>query len=55
MLDLYNREIVGYSAGIHKDARLVCEAFLSINHRLHSSLEYKSPIDYKNLPLKKIV
>lgn len=138
MLDLYNREIVGYSAGIHKDARLVYEAFLSIkhdlskinifhtdrgnefknkaidglldtfsierslskkgcpydnavaeatfktvkkefvyqetfksiehlrlelfdyvnwynNHRLHSSLEYKSPIDYKNLHLKKIV
>jgi transposase InsO family protein len=34
MLDLYNREIVGYSAGIHKDAHLVYEAFASIKHDL---------------------
>lgn len=34
MLDLYNREIVGYSAGAHKDARLVYEAFASIKHDL---------------------
>ena len=138
MLDLYNREVVGYSAGPNKDARLVYEAFASIkhdlsqvqvfhtdrgnefknnaidgllntfsiqrslshkgcpydnavaeatfktfkkefvypevfdsiehlklelfdyinwynNHRLHSSLGYMSPVDYKNLHLKKIV
>lgn len=34
MLDLHNREIVGYSAGVHKDARLVYEAFASIKHDL---------------------
>ncbi len=34
MLDLHNREIVGYSAGAHKDARLVYEAFSSIKHDL---------------------
>ncbi len=34
MLDLYNRVIVGYSAGVHKDARLVYEAFSSIKHDL---------------------
>ena len=34
MLDLYNREIVGYSAGPYKDARLVYEAFASIRHDL---------------------
>jgi len=34
MLDLFNREIVGYSAGPNKDARLVYEAFASIKHDL---------------------
>lgn len=29
LLDLFNREIIGYSAGAHKDARLVYDAFLS--------------------------
>ena len=36
MLDLYNREVVGYSAGPNKDARLVYEAFASIKHDLIS-------------------
>ena len=27
LLDLYNREILGYSAGTHKDAELVKQAF----------------------------
>jgi transposase InsO family protein len=34
MLDLFNREIVGYSAGPKKDAQLVYEAFASIKHDL---------------------
>lgn len=34
MLDLFNREIVGFSAGPNKDARLVYEAFASIKHDL---------------------
>ena len=29
LIDLFNREIIGYSAGNHKDARLVYDAFLS--------------------------
>ena len=34
IIDLFNREIIGYSAGKHKDAVLVYQAFASIRHRL---------------------
>ena len=34
LLDLYNREIIGYSAGVHKDANLVYEAFANVNRNL---------------------
>ena len=34
MLDLYNREIVGYAAGVHKDAELVRKALYSIKYGL---------------------
>lgn len=30
LIDLYNREIIGYSAGLHKDSSLVYKAFASI-------------------------
>jgi len=30
LVDLFNREIIGYSAGIHKDAQLVYDAFATI-------------------------
>jgi transposase InsO family protein len=30
LIDLYNREIIGYSAGLHKDASLVYKAFASV-------------------------
>lgn len=36
ILDLYNREVIGYSAGIHKDARLVYDALLTIKKGLHN-------------------
>jgi transposase InsO family protein len=35
ILDLYNREIIGYSAGIKKDALLVYQAFASISYNLN--------------------
>jgi transposase InsO family protein len=35
ILDLYNREIIGYSAGSKKDALLVYQAFASINYNLN--------------------
>jgi len=34
IMDLYNREIIGYSAGPHKNAQLVYKAFISIKHDL---------------------
>ena len=34
ILDLHNREIIGHSAGKHKTASLVYEAFASIKHDL---------------------
>ncbi|MCH4891314.1 IS3 family transposase [Acidaminobacter sp. JC074] len=35
ILDLFNREIIGYSAGKHKTAELVYQAFATIQHDLH--------------------
>lgn len=34
LIDLFNREIIGYSAGKNKDAGLVSKAFSSIKHNL---------------------
>jgi len=34
LIDLFNREIIGYSAGAHKDAQFVYDAFLSSNVNL---------------------
>lgn len=34
LIDLFNREIVGFSAGIHKNAELVYDAFASFNGNL---------------------
>lgn len=36
LVDLYNREIIGYSAGQYKDANLVYKAFASVKIRLDS-------------------
>lgn len=35
LVDLYNREIIGYSAGPHKTAELVQRAFASVKYNLH--------------------
>lgn len=34
LLDLHNREIIGYSSGVHKDAHLVRAAFAKVNANL---------------------
>lgn len=34
ILDLYNREIIGYSGGKNKNAELVYKAFLTIKYNL---------------------
>lgn len=35
LVDLYNREIIGHSAGPHKDAKLVQKAFTSVKYNLN--------------------
>ena len=50
MLDLYNREIVGYTAGKHKDADLVRKAITTIKYDLN-----KECIDYKIAMLLKYI
>ncbi|SFL82714.1 Integrase core domain-containing protein [Salibacterium qingdaonense] len=35
LVDLYNREIIGYSAGPHKSAALVQRVFASVKYNLH--------------------
>jgi len=115
LIELFNREIIGYSAGKNKDATLVGKAFSSVqinlekisifhtdrgnefknqliektldtfnikrslsmkgcpydnavaeatlfdyvnwfnNHRIHSSLEYQTPVEYRINNLKKVV
>ncbi len=34
LIDLFNREIVGFSAGIHKNAQLVYDAFATVKYNL---------------------
>ena len=34
LVDLFNREIIGYSAGPHKTAALVKQAFMAVNGSL---------------------
>lgn len=36
LVDLFNREIIGYSAGIHKDAQLVYDAFATVQTDLRN-------------------
>lgn len=36
LVDLFNREIIGYSAGIHKDAQLVYDAFATVKTELYN-------------------
>jgi Transposase and inactivated derivatives len=35
LVDLFNREIIGYSAGLHKTAKLVKEAFMTVSGSLN--------------------
>ena len=51
MLDLYNREIVGYAAGGHKDAKLVRKALYSIKYDLRKiSLFHTDYAEEKTIP-----
>ena len=51
LVDLYNREIVGHSAGPRRDARAPSQlsdyAHWYNNFRIHSTLGYMSPVEFR--------
>ncbi len=57
MLDLHNREIIGYAAGKKKDAALVLKAFSSINRPLSSLKLFRSDrgSEFKNKSLDELL
>ena len=46
LLDLYNREIVGYSCGKHKDANLVYDAFAKIKTNLNNICVFHTDLKF---------
>lgn len=57
IIDLYNREIIGYSAGKHKDAQLVHQAFSSIKGSLHklSIFHTDRGCEFKNIVIDDVL
>ena len=57
MINLFNREIVGYSAGANKDAALVVKAFSNIKESIkHTKLFHSDRgMEYKNSEIEKIL
>ena len=56
ILDLHNREIIGYSAGRHKTAELVVQAFASIKYDLRKINVFHSDrgSEFKNQAIEKL-
>lgn len=57
LVDLFNREIIGYSAGIHKDAQLVFDAFSSVKADLRKIQMFHSDrgCEFKNVLLDEVI
>ncbi len=57
LVDLFNREIIGYSAGIHKDAQLVYDAFATVRTDLRNIQMFHSDrgSEFKNELLDKVI
>lgn len=57
LVDLFNREIIGYSAGIHKDAQLVYDAFASVRTDLSKIQMFHSDrgSEFKNELIDEII
>jgi transposase InsO family protein len=55
-IDLFNREIIGFSTGPNKDTQLALEFGDYVNWfnklRIHGTRGYVSPLEYKKLFLK---
>lgn len=57
LVDLFNREIIGYSAGAHKDAKLVYEAFAAVKTDLNKIRIFHSDrgSEFKNELLDEVI
>lgn len=57
LLDLYNREIIGYAAGKHKDAKLVYRAFSRVQRNLNNIQIFHTDRgnEYKNRIIDKVL
>ena len=57
LVDLFNREIIGYSASIHKDAQLVYDAFATVKTDLRKIQMFHSDrgSEFKNELLDKAI
>lgn len=57
LLDLYNREIIGYAAGKHKDAKLVYKAFSRVQRNLNNIQLFHTDRgnEYKNRIIDKVL
>jgi transposase InsO family protein len=57
LVDLFNREIIGYSAGIHKDAQLVYDAFATVQTDLRKIQMFHSDrgSEFKNEIIDKVI
>ncbi len=61
LVDLFNPEIIGYSAGIHKDAQLVYDVFATVKTDLRKihfkyykimQMQYKDSLQTFNVPIE---
>ena len=57
LVDLFNREIIGYSVGIHKDAQLVYDAFATVKADLRKIQMFHSDrgSEFKNELLDEVI
>lgn len=57
LIDLFNREIIGYSAGIHKDAQLVYDAFATVKTDLRNIQMFHSDRgnEFKNKLIDEVI
>lgn len=57
LVDLFNREIIGYSAGIHKNAQLVYDAFATVKTNLRKIQMFHSDrgSEFKNELLDEVI
>ena len=57
LVDLFNREIIGHSAGVHKDSQLVYNAFATVNTDLRNIQMFHSDrgSEFKNALIEEVI